>query len=143
MTPFAPGQRWTYRTRPGEDTSTALILKREELPGGPVLHVQLDGLRLHNPLTPSGLQTELGHLPLTEAAAQACLTELIDAHAAIPTDQSGYQQWRSAFDAGEAGVFTLPLAEIVGVLEGAISANAEAMKTHSDTAGLFEKRNLK
>lgn len=143
MTPFAPGQRWTYRTRPGEETSTALILKREELPLGPVLHVQLDGLRLHNPLTESGLQTELGHLPISEAAAQECLTELIEEHAALPGDQSGYQQWRTAFDAGEAGVFTLPLAEIVGALEQAIRANAEAMKTQTQNAGLFEKRNLK
>jgi hypothetical protein len=143
MTPFAPGQRWTYRTRPGEETSTALILKREELPGGPVLHVQLDGLRLHNPLTETGLQTELGHLPISETAARECLTGLIEEHATLPTDLSGYQQWRTAFDAGEAGVFTLPLADIVGALEEAVRANAEAMQAQTEQAGLFEKRNLK
>lgn len=143
MTPFAPGQRWTYRTRPGEETSTALILKREDLPHGPVLHIALGGLRLLNPLNETGLQTELGHLPITEVAAQACLTGLIEEHATLPTDLSGYQQWRTAFDAGEAGVFTLPLAEIVGALEEAVAANAEAMHEQTQNAGLFEKSNLK
>ncbi|MFB9992123.1 hypothetical protein ACFFLM_09145 [Deinococcus oregonensis] len=143
MTPFAPGQRWTYRTRPGEETSTAFILKREELPHGPVLHIQLDGLHLHNPLTPGRLQTELGHLPITEAAAQACLTGLIEEHVTLPTDLSGYRQWRAAFEAGEAGTFDLPLAEIVETLEQVISANGEATRTQTEHAGLFEKRNLK
>ncbi|MDB5046754.1 MAG: hypothetical protein JWQ08_2804 [Deinococcus sp.] len=88
------------------------------------------------------MQTELGRLPITEAVAQACLTGLVEKHATLSTDLSGYQQWRTALDAGEAGVVAASLAQIVEALEEAINANAEAMRVHISTDGLFEKRNL-
>ena len=113
---FQAGQRWTYRTRPGEDTSTVLILRRDDEPTGTVLHIALDGLRLGNPHLPGGVQPQLAHAPVTAEALRASVLELIQTGALLPTDDSGYRQWREAADRGEAGVFTLPLAEILDLI---------------------------
>ncbi len=113
---FQAGQRWTYRTRPGEDTSTVLILRRDDEPTGTVVHVALDGLRLGNPHLRGGVQPHLGHAPVTADALRASVLELIQTGALLPTDDSGYRQWREAADRGEAGVFTLPLAEILNLI---------------------------
>jgi len=118
---FQAGQRWTYRTRPGEDTSTVLILRRDEEPNGTALHVALDRLRLGNPHLPGGVQMELGHAPVTEDALRASVLELIQVTAPLPADEGGYRQWREAADRGEAGVFTLTLAEILDVIGQAVA----------------------
>lgn len=121
MTDFAPGQRWIYRTRPGEETSTVLILRCEDWPSDTVIHVYLDGLRLRNPHLPGGVQDTLSHTPVREDAVRASVTELIEERAALPHDGGGYETWRTAFERGEAGVFTLPLADIVEALEVAVN----------------------
>lgn len=118
---FQAGQRWTYRTRPGEDTSTVLILRRDDEPNGTALHVALDGLRLGNPHLPGGVQMELGHAPVTADALRASVLELIQVNAPLPADEGGYRQWREAADRGEAGVFTLTLAEILDVIGQAVA----------------------
>ncbi|MDK2012586.1 MULTISPECIES: hypothetical protein [unclassified Deinococcus] len=130
---FQAGQRWTYRTRPGEDTSTVLILRRDDEPSGTVLHVALDGLRLGNPHLPGGVQMELGHMPVTADALRASVLELIQVNAPLPADEGGYRQWREAADRGEAGVFTLTLAEILDVIGQAVApASVDGLfgKTH-------------
>ncbi|NTY01442.1 hypothetical protein [Deinococcus sp. JMULE3] len=130
---FQAGQRWTYRTRPGEDTSTVLILRRDDEPSGVVLHVALDGLRLGNSHLPGGVQMELGHAPVTVDALRASVLELIQVNAPLPNDEGGYRQWREAADRGEAGVFTLTLAEILDVIGQAV--------TPAPVDGLFGKTN--
>lgn len=130
---FQAGQRWTYRTRPGEDTSTVLILRRDDEPTGTVLHVALDGLRLGNPHVPGGVQMALGHAPVTVDALRASVLELIQVHAHLPADEGGYRQWREAADRGEAGVFTLTIAEILDVIGQAVAP--------APVDGLFGKSN--
>ncbi|GAA0517438.1 hypothetical protein [Deinococcus depolymerans] len=130
---FQAGQRWTYRTRPGEDTSTVLILRRDDEPTGTVLHVALDGLRLGNPHLRGGVQPELGHAPVTAEALRASVLELIQVNAPLPADGGGYRQWREAADRGEAGVFTLTLAEILDVIGQAVAP--------APVDGLFGKTN--
>ncbi|PNY82436.1 hypothetical protein [Deinococcus koreensis] len=136
MTDFAPGQRWLYRTRPGEDTSTALILGREAVPQGEVLHLCLDGLTLLNPLMDGGVQTSLAHVPVTGDALRASVETLIEVGVPLPPDTSPIDRWSEEARRGEAGAFTLPLAEIVGALEQAIAS-------HDGAALLFQKVNLK
>lgn len=122
MEPFAPGQRWAYRTRPGEEGSTLVVLRRELLGGEqPALHIQLQGLRLKNPMTAGGVQTALGHLPMSEEAVRASVTELLETGVQAD-DGGGYAQWREAHERGEAGVFTLMVAEVVQALEEAVNA---------------------
>ena len=121
MEPFAPGQRWAYRTRPGEEDSTLVILRRELLGERAALHVQLQGLRLQNPLLEGGVQTFLGHLPVSEEAVRASVTQLLEIGVQAD-DEGGYALWRGAYEREEAGIFTLPVAEIVQALEEAVNA---------------------
>lgn len=123
MREFERGQRWTYRTRPGEETSTALILHFERSPDGSgIVSVQLDNLRIQNSASPSGLTELIGHVPVAEDNFDSSVLELIEAQAALPEDESGYQQWLEAFQRGEAGVFPLDLAEIVEAMAQALAA---------------------
>ncbi|MFW8625518.1 hypothetical protein [Deinococcus sp. ME38] len=130
---FQASQRWTYRTRPGEDTSTVLILRRDDEATGTVLHIALDGLRLGNPHLPGGVQTELGHAPIAADALRASVLDLIEVNAPLPADEGGYRQWREAADRGEAGVFTLTLAELLDLIGRAVAP--------APVGGLFGKSN--
>ncbi|WP_309573226.1 hypothetical protein [Deinococcus sp.] len=130
MPEFAPGQRWTYHTRPGEETSTVLILASEHSPenGGPdspVVHIRLDGLRLHSPHLAGGVQEDLAHSPVSEAALKDSVMELIQEGVAVNEDLDGLEDWRDAYARGEAGVFTLPVKELVEAVEQAINATPE------------------
>ena len=40
---------------------------------------------------------------------------------ALPADDSGYQTWKEASERGEAGVFTVTIAELVEAMEQAIN----------------------
>lgn len=134
MTAFAPGQRWVYRTRPGEETSTVLILRG----GGDTWHVQVDGLQLRNPYTAGGVQTDLPHSPISAGALRASVIRLIEEGVTLPADQSGYETWHEAHERGEAGVFTLEVAGIVGALEEAVNAPRTP-----EGNSLFQKTKLK
>ncbi|MFC6590932.1 hypothetical protein ACFP81_02055 [Deinococcus lacus] len=112
MNQIAPGQRWTYRTRPGEETSTALVLAVDESAGQTIISVSLDGLLIPHAAAPDGYAHSIGHLPLSGEKFRESVLELVETLQPVPREE-GYSQWREAFDRGEAGVFTLTLAEIV------------------------------
>lgn len=134
MPDFAPGQRWTYATRPGEETSTVLILAHEDSPGGGIVHIRVDGLRLR---TPQGEQSELAHSPIAEASLRGSVIDLIEEHVPLPGDLSGLRHWEAAFARGEAGFFTLSVAEIVAAVEEAVNSSER------DGPPLFHKSNPK
>ncbi|WP_104990298.1 hypothetical protein [Deinococcus sp. NW-56] len=131
---FAPGQRWAYRTRPGEEGSTLIVLRRETVGGEALLHVQLQGLRIPSPLTESGLTTSIGHLPIREAEVRQSVTELLE-QGVMADDGGGYETWRAAHARGEAGFFTLPVSQIVTLMEQAVRDAAAGQ------GGLFRKSN--
>ena len=119
---FQAGQVWAYKTRDGEAASTLLIDKVESDPKlGKIFHVSVSGVRVKNPKAASGLTTDLPHFPVsTQTLEQSCIR--IVGHAEPnPAYLPGYAEWKRAFDQGQAGVFTIPVAEIVGGIESAIS----------------------
>lgn len=112
------GQVWHYQTRAGEESSQLYIVqidRHEKL--GPIYHIALDGLKLRNPNIEGGLQTDLPHLPIGEAALQSSVTQLISSGAPMPDISEGYGHWKAAFDAGEGGIFTIPVGQAVGYIE--------------------------
>jgi hypothetical protein len=118
---LAPGQRWQYLTRSGEEASRLTILRLEDWHGEAIVHVALDGLAMKNPLSREGYSTSLGHTPVSEAALRRCLTVLDAESTDLPDYQSGYNNWKAAADTGEGGHFTTSLAEIVDGLEQALN----------------------
>ena len=120
---FAEGQVWSYKNRPGEEGSTVLINKIESYPKlGKVIHISIFGVKVRNKHAPSGFTSDLSHFPVSETTLNASLVKLLRKSSSPNPDYvEGYQTWKAAFDKGEAGVFTISVAEIVGVIEDAIS----------------------
>lgn len=118
---YQEGQAWHYKTRAGEEQSNLYIVKIESLKGGQkVFHIYVDGLKIKNAKSPSGFQEEMPHLPVSKETLDKSVIGL-----AATTDkykmsdiEGGYTVWRNAYDAGEAGIFNIPLAEILNIVEG-------------------------
>jgi hypothetical protein len=109
MAPVLVGQRWTYRSRPGEEQSRARVLVVETIPGlGEVVHVGIDDVQVANPVHPHGFSTSIGHVPITREAFDRSVLDVVETVANAP-DFETHQVWRD--DGG--GVFTHPLAAIV------------------------------
>ena len=119
---YAVGQIWSYRTRPGEEASHVIIDKIERNSTlGQIYHVTLRGVRMKNLNMSSGFQDLLPHLPLAKESLDKSVTALIGAGKADPEFLDGYREWKTAFDAGKAGVWKASLKQIVGTLEKAIN----------------------
>jgi hypothetical protein len=120
--PFAPGQVWTYYTRPGEESSRMVICRVESDPRlGEIVHIQVNGIRLKNKHAPAGFSGQIGHMPYAADALRKCLVNLEVEGAALPSFESGYGEWRSAFDQGKAGVWTASISEAIAGMEKGMS----------------------
>ena len=119
---YSEGQVWSYKTRSGEEKSTVLINKiesHEKL--GKIFHISVDGVKVKNPHIAGGFSTELPHFPVSEETLKKSLTKLIGKRSPNPEYLEGYKTWKAAFDAGEAGIFTVSISEIVGFIEETIN----------------------
>lgn len=117
------GQEWKYKTRPGEENSILKILKIEEYPAtGKVIHISINGLKMKDPQHPKGIADKISHLPITEEALDQSVISIKNDTRQMPdsTETDGYSYWKKEFDKGNAGVFSIPVSEIVNVMEKSI-----------------------
>jgi hypothetical protein len=122
MQPFAPAQVWMYQTRPGEEASRIVICRIETEPKfGEIVHIHVTGLRFKNKHAPGGSSDQIGHMPYSGDALRQSLTKLESTEAALPAFEDGYQQWRSAFHKGNAGIWTAPVSEAIAAMETALN----------------------
>lgn len=121
-TEYSTGQIWSYKTRTGEESSTVLINKVEDDPKiGKIFHISVNDVHVINPDAPSGLSTNLPHFPVSEITLEKSCLKITGHSESNPEYIEGYKIWREAFDAGEAGVFDISVAEIVGFIEETIA----------------------
>jgi hypothetical protein len=114
-----PGQVWSYKTRSSEPASTITILKVENYSDlGRVVHIRVDGIRMKNPLK-GNVVTDIPHLPFKEAAVQSSITKLISSSQDVPTFQEGYDTWKKAYLAGQAGAFDTAVSATLDAMLGA------------------------
>lgn len=119
---YAVGQVWSYKTRPGEEGSKLYIVRIDrELASEPIFHIYVDGLQLKNPLMEGGIQKNLPHAPVTQKALDGSVVELLESDALLPNIAEGYSMWRLAFGRGQAGVFNVPVDQIIGIIEEAFN----------------------
>jgi hypothetical protein len=119
---FKEGQVWSYRTRVNEQGSTLLINKVESEPKlGSIFHISVSGVKVKNRRAPGGVTQELPHLPVSRKTLEESVLKLAGTTAPNPSYREGYATWKQAFDAGNAGIFTIPVAEIVGFVEKTVS----------------------
>lgn len=122
MSRFQPGQVWQYKTRPGEEASRLTIAKVESHPKlGTIVHIQIKDVAIKSPTAPGGVSKLISHLPYAEQSLTDSVTTM-EKDSVSPTDwEAGYEQWKSAFGAGDGGVWTIPVAEAVSAMEQAIN----------------------
>jgi hypothetical protein len=119
---FEEGQIWHYQARPGEEASRLFIARIDRGIGTQTIyHIYLDGLKLKNPLYEGGVQDRLPHAPVTRRSLETSVTELLEENATMPDIAEGYAAWLLAFEKGQAGVFTLPVNQIVQHIEDAFA----------------------
>jgi hypothetical protein len=119
---YSEGQLWAYKTRAGEEKSTVLINKIETHQKlGKIFHISVDGVRVKNIHIHGGVSSELPHFPVSEETLKKSLSKLLGKRKPNPNYIEGYNTWKSAFDAGEAGIFTISVSEIVGFVEDTIN----------------------
>ncbi|WP_426476010.1 hypothetical protein ACP3T3_11460 [Chryseobacterium sp. CBSDS_008] len=122
---YRVGQEWNYKNRPTEKSSILKILKIEEYPEtGKVIHISISGLKIKNPASPTGFAEYFSHIPISEEALNKSVTNLKNETGKKPDslEMDGYSYWKREFDKGEAGIFTIPVSEIVGIMEKSIVA---------------------
>jgi hypothetical protein len=124
---YAEGQVWTYDHRPGEDGSRVVIRKIGVEPeDGEVFHVSILGVKLRNHRVPGGAQPAMHHAAVLRTTLDKSLRTLTPATDADTAWEDGYAVWRQAYDNGDAGVFELTIAEILGYIEMVVAASGEA-----------------
>lgn len=115
---YQVGQVWRYKARLPEIGSTLTIVKiDQDAELGNIIHIGIQNLHMRNPHVPAGFTTDFPHLPLSEEALDESVVNLLRTHADLPDYAEGYKMWRKAFDVQEAGIFTLPVAECIDVIE--------------------------
>lgn len=120
---YSVGQEWKYKTRSAEKGSTLKILKIEEYPNtGKVIHISVSGLKIKSPESPDGFANQLSHIPISEEALNKSVTKLQNETRKMPDsiEMDGYSYWKKEFDNGNAGIFTIPVSEIVSAMEESI-----------------------
>lgn len=126
---YRVGQEWQYKTRPAEENSTLKILKIEEYPKtGKIIHISIRGLKIKNPGSPTGFAENLSHIPISEEALKKSVTGLKNETGKKPDslEMDGYAHWKKEFDKGNAGIFTIPVSEIVSSLEESITSGNQS-----------------
>lgn len=119
---FRIGQVWRYQTRPGEGASRVIIGRIERIEGiGRVVHVKLTDLKLMSSAAPGSIATILFHVPMREDWLAYSLTELTPERGDLAGFAEGYGTWLAAYRRGEAGVFTIPISEVVTSMEQALT----------------------
>lgn len=119
---YRAGQVWKFKPRPGEDGATLTVVRVESSKDlGVIVHVSVKGVHIRNPRAPGGFSDTLQHGPFSEAAIAKSVTTLVGETKTLPAYEAGYREWRKAFDARKAGVFSITVAEAVGFMESAIN----------------------
>jgi len=115
---FDIGQVWTYKTRPGEEQSVLQINKVENVEKlGRIYHISVFHLHVSVPGAPEGFVSELPHLPVSQKSLDDSVLLLSKEPAQDVDFEEGYREWTEA----SGGVFTMPVAEVVDVVETTVS----------------------
>lgn len=115
---YQVGQRWSIKGRPKDPQPEIVIGRIDQGPRGDIVHVSVLGVRIANPHSPAGVNTEVPHLPMDAAALDASVIALQGTGKTADNFEEGYAEWRKA----EGGAFTIPLAECLDVLEKALAS---------------------
>ena len=116
---FQEGQVWKYKARFGEGDSTITILKVENYKDlGCVVHLRVDKIQIRNTVR-GNMITDIPHLPFKEDAVRQSVTKLVRRFPAVPDFKEGYDTWKQAYLAGQAGAFDTTVSKTLDAMIGA------------------------
>lgn len=123
LTKFAAGQVWKYQTRPNESDSRLTVVRvdPDDHEFGNIIHIYISAVDIPNPDAPHGKTVFIQHMPYEEDALSKSVTELDSETKELPDYQNGYKLWKTAFENGEAGVFSIDVSEAINFVEQSIS----------------------
>jgi len=120
--PYAVGQLWRCRGRHPGERPLLLINRIDQHPlGGEILHVTLREVQIRHAGLPGGVMTSMAHVPVIGQVFERSEAELVGHDLPDPVYLEGYQQWKRAFDAGNAGSFGIAVGEILASIERLIA----------------------
>lgn len=102
---YLPGQLWKILLKNEDARTLLLVLKSEELDGQNIVHVGFVG----------GSEDLPEHMPFSEDAVNRSVLALEGELPALPSFQDGYKRWRDAYDAGDAGIYSLTVQEVLNL----------------------------
>ena len=120
---YQEGQVWSYKTRPQDPHSKLYIVKIEADENlETIYHLYIDGLNMKNPRIKEGIQTTMPHIPASEKTLNESIIQ-IETGEAIDSEEfnEGYLVWKKEFDKGGAGIWTIPVSEIISYVEEVIT----------------------
>lgn len=116
---YTAGQVWQYKNRSQDSGSLLKIQKTGKI--GPendrmiVYHLSIIGINV------PGMDGTLSHLPVSKQTLDESVTMLANSAIEFPDPSEGIRMWREA----NGGIFTIPIAEIVGILEQSIPSGTD------------------
>ncbi|MFA6549953.1 MAG: hypothetical protein WCT36_01190 [Candidatus Gracilibacteria bacterium] len=115
---YKTGEVWNYKTRDGETKSRIYIARIDTIEKyGNIYHISVDNLNIKNKHIKSGIQTVLPHIPVSQEALDASVTNLTSNTQNIPDITEGYNEWKK--DSG--GVFTISISKIIQYIEDIVN----------------------
>jgi hypothetical protein len=112
---YKPGQVWSYKTRHGEESSTLTVLRVEATKEKRIVHIRVDKIRLKNCRGGNEPET-FEHMPFSrEALEESVIANLRTVR--VPDFHDGYSEWRSGWDAGKAGIYTISVSAAIEVAQ--------------------------
>ncbi|RZJ60995.1 MAG: hypothetical protein EOO58_02300 [Hymenobacter sp.] len=115
---YKVGQVWSFKSRPSEPNAKLTIVKIEsDGKLGNIIHIQVDSVKIKTSDEPVKYTHLVSHMPFSEAAIDSSVTERLGEVAELPDFQEGYTEWRNSFEAGNAGIFSIPVGKSVEYME--------------------------
>lgn len=115
---YKVGQVWSFKSRPSEPNAKLTIVKIEsDGKLGNIIHIQVDSVKIKTSDELVKYTHLVSHMPFSEAAIDSSVTERLGEVAELPNFQEGYTEWRNSFEAGNAGIFSIPVGKSVEYME--------------------------
>jgi hypothetical protein len=105
---YEVGQIWEYETRTGEEKSTLTIVNIEKNKlDDTIINVYINNLKIKNQAVKNRISDTIQHLPFGRKSIDNSITKLIGFTKILPDYNEGFNEWKSLYDIGEAGIFDI------------------------------------
>jgi hypothetical protein len=91
--------------------------------GEQIISVTLTDIPLPDPKTGQMIPDEVVHIPIDAKALLSSVISCSGKSVVSPEFEAGYKTWKAAFDKNEAGIFTVSVGKLQGILAKMLSGN--------------------